>query len=709
MSIKQLLEKFEEFEDVQVLNQKELINELYKSKIEYRITYDANKDWFLIATAYNHTHEELLYDAAPVYGLDFNQMVDYYNDHYADLFDLIYTPKVEDIKLGFDHNNIAYIFDKFGTIYTKGQELSQNLLNDLTDRFGEANIKRLEESLHENLTKLEFNPKIQVADSIDSLVYFMKHNKGDYRIIIDNHAKLNIISSMDYVHYSAFELAVAEGWYEGYCKDTPEDINRYFYTYLNNLIFSDSDKYLGYDNNNRMYKYPFGNIYTKGSYEYFSDLPESLVEVIGEPISIQEETEDLEGGMPLDKWTKEAVLKRISKNKKELRQTVENMSITDIQRELLKESFGLYYLVLPKNKEQYIINVYGKNSVISENVSSWLAKTPTAGAKTIKIQEIQKEIKKLKDLKAELGKEISIISNNYFKKYHRRVPSEEWTPKDRKTQENNHKRQAEIDKQIEELKSDLKVVKDYFPPIQKKLFESNIYEDWLDDIDFGDISLDNLDLSIPEPEPSVKVDYTEHWVVLDKSVINDNFAKWWGNSYCCNRKGEPIVVYHSTNAEFDTFKSLDGSANGRPVYGGGFCFSAYEDYTKDFGKNTMACVLSIQNPLDLHKYPKLSLAKTYELVYRDGWEKYYNDPDHVSRGYLESKTEDITSCFQMLNKEGYSFKEIMDAYGYDGIIDGHVFIVVRPNQIKSINNKGTWSKTSDNIYESLNRRLERYL
>ena len=99
------------------------------------------------------------------------------------------------------------------------------------------------------------------------------------------------------------------------------------------------------------------------------------------------------------------------------------------------------------------------------------------------------------------------------------------------------------------------------------------------------------------------------------------------------------------------------------------------------------------------------MAKTYELVYRDGWEKYYNDPDHVSRGYLESKTEDITSCFQMLNKEGYSFKEIMDAYGYDGIIDGHVFIVVRPNQIKSINNKGTWSKTSDNIYESLNRKI----
>lgn len=151
LSIKQLVERMEEFEEVQVLNQKELINELYKSKIEFRITYDANKNWFLIATAYNHTHEELLYNAAPAYGLNFNQMVDYYNAHYADLFDLIYTPKTENIKVGFDHNNIAYIFNNFGTIYTKGQELSKNILNDFTNRFGKPNIKRLEESLHKNL------------------------------------------------------------------------------------------------------------------------------------------------------------------------------------------------------------------------------------------------------------------------------------------------------------------------------------------------------------------------------------------------------------------------------------------------------------------------------------------------------------------------------------------------------------------------------
>ena len=250
-----------------------------------------------------------------------------------------------------------------------------------------------------------------------------------------------------------------------------------------------------------------------------------------------------------------------------------------------------------------------------------------------------------------------------------------------------------------------------FKPEQIKVLKE-LKEDWIDDIDWGaDLTLDDLDLSVSEPEPEpVKVDSTEHYVVLNKKIINDNFARWFGNSYCCNSKNEPIVVYHSTNAEFDTFKKgLDGTANGRPVYGGGFCFSAFEDYTKDFGKNTMPCVLSIQNPLILKHNPKLNLMTTYKLMYKDNWKKYYDDPDHVARGYLEDKCENIVSCFQMLNSKGYSFEEIMDAYHYDGIIDGHVFIVVRPNQIKSINNKGTWSKNSDNIYESLNRELERYL
>ena len=235
----------------------------------------------------------------------------------------------------------------------------------------------------------------------------------------------------------------------------------------------------------------------------------------------------------------------------------------------------------------------------------------------------------------------------------------------------------------------------------------NSIDDITFDIDLDKYSNSDLEINIDtdtdtnEEETMVYEDPTESYIVLDKDKINnDNFKKWFANSYCCNRKGDPIVVYHSTNAEFNTFnKKLDGSANGRPVYGGGFCFSAYENYTKQFGKHVMPCVLSIQKPIILRQ-TKLDLKTTYKLRYGNDWEDYYNDPEDVSRGYLIEKSENVVECFQMLNNMGYTFEEIMDAYGYDGIIDGHVFVVVRSNQIKSINNKGTWSKTSDNIYES---------
>lgn len=365
LSIKQLVEKMEEFEEVQVLNQKELINELYKSKIEYRITYDANKNWFLIATAYNHTHEELLYNAAPAYGLNFNQMVDYYNEHYADLFDLIYTPKTENIKVGFDHNNIAYIFNNFGTIYTKGQELSKVLLNDLTDRFGKPNIKRLEESLHENLTKLEFNKDIYVADNMESLVYFLKHNKGDYRILIDENTRLNIICPTTYTHIDGLCAAVKEGWYPN-IPNNFDKIDEYMEQQINKgkiylLIFSsdNDDGYAEWDNIYYTNIYDFGYLYTKSENNV---IPKELENLIGKPLNIQQEDSDTDGKKSIDYWTKEKILKRIPKKKKELRKAIENMSLEDCKEFLIEKVFGLYYLNIPQDKENYIINVFGNKN-----------------------------------------------------------------------------------------------------------------------------------------------------------------------------------------------------------------------------------------------------------------------------------------------------------------------------------------------------------
>ena len=74
----------------------------------------------------------------------------------------------------------------------------------------------------------------------------------------------------------------------------------------------------------------------------------------------------------------------------------------------------------------------------------------------------------------------------------------------------------------------------------------------------------------------------------------------------------------------------------------------------------------------------------------------------------------------MYDKFGFSQIMLRDLYpseiteslkkaGYDGIFMLPQIVAFYPNQIKSVNNRGTWSTTSDNIYESLNKELERYI
>ncbi len=134
------------------------------------------------------------------------------------------------------------------------------------------------------------------------------------------------------------------------------------------------------------------------------------------------------------------------------------------------------------------------------------------------------------------------------------------------------------------------------------------------------------------------------------------FYKWFCDSKVVDEKGRPLVVYHGTNAEFDTF---DKSKQKRGFYGQGFYFSNDEETTWHYGKNTIPVYLSIKKPIE-------GVSST-EL--RNNLEKYKQQ-------------------------------------GYDGTIhrynDGTItYSVFEPNQIKSVENRGSFSPESDNIYYQL--------
>ena len=59
--------------------------------------------------------------------------------------------------------------------------------------------------------------------------------------------------------------------------------------------------------------------------------------------------------------------------------------------------------------------------------------------------------------------------------------------------------------------------------------------------------------------------------------------------------GQPLVVYHGTDAEFDTF---DPSRAQRGLLGPGFYFTTSREMAEQFGDRVVEAYLRIDNPRD---------------------------------------------------------------------------------------------------------------
>lgn len=131
-----------------------------------------------------------------------------------------------------------------------------------------------------------------------------------------------------------------------------------------------------------------------------------------------------------------------------------------------------------------------------------------------------------------------------------------------------------------------------------------------------------------------------------------NFWNWFGDSKVVDDKGRPLVVYHGTDAEFDTF-DIEKSKNG--VYGKGFYFAYDERIPKGHGDIVMPVYLKIENPF-------MASGRTTVKEIRDN---------------LKSEK-------------------------YDGFLSSDEVYVKKNTQIKSTQNRGTFSKDTGNIYHQGN-------
>lgn len=197
-------------------------------------------------------------------------------------------------------------------------------------------------------------------------------------------------------------------------------------------------------------------------------------------------------------------------------------------------------------------------------------------------------------------------------------------------------------------------------------------------------------------------------------VSSEAFKRWFGDSKVVDENGQPLVVYHGTNAKFDVFK------------GKYHFFSDSENVAAGYGsENPMPVYLSMKNPLIVDAYGQ-SFGEIYNA---DGYKKAYkdlteNDYKKIAKAYDLSvneakeffpKNEDgvvnLARAYGEKSRSTNEWAEYAKKNGYDGVIIKDVndtadvsnvrstdYIVFNPNQIKSVYNRGIFDPSNDNIY-----------
>lgn len=204
-----------------------------------------------------------------------------------------------------------------------------------------------------------------------------------------------------------------------------------------------------------------------------------------------------------------------------------------------------------------------------------------------------------------------------------------------------------------------------------------------------------------------------------KQQADENFNRWFKGSKVVDEGGNPIEFYHNTTQDFDAF-DVDriGTSGSGAYHGYGFNFartprSEYGRIEKPVYLNAKNMISSDRKTItkkqiedmfrDLDKGKKDTLVGDFAYGYYPNdsaeYEKYIKKA--VNNLYENADSDlDIYSAFSM--GSSLTPKEVMAAFkkmGFDGaseVLDNKLSTVVvfDPNQIKSVNNSGAWSKSA---------------
>ncbi len=162
--------------------------------------------------------------------------------------------------------------------------------------------------------------------------------------------------------------------------------------------------------------------------------------------------------------------------------------------------------------------------------------------------------------------------------------------------------------------------------------------------------------------------------------FNAAFWKWFGNSRVVDSHGDPLVVYHGTKAKFNVFdikKSFEGA----------HFFSASRSHAKFFGTDS-EYFLKIENPLMISQD---DLELQWDIVTSED----DADIDLLPRQMIHHFIKKAKSA----HKDGVIVRAMVDL---DSAYD--TYLVFKENQIKRVDNDGSWDLDDDDVRSNPRRR-----
>ncbi len=208
----------------------------------------------------------------------------------------------------------------------------------------------------------------------------------------------------------------------------------------------------------------------------------------------------------------------------------------------------------------------------------------------------------------------------------------------------------------------------------------------------------------------------KQWAQVRTPEFKAWFGDWENNpkeaSKILDENGEPMVMYHGTNQEFDVFDKIRlGDNTGRDNASMGFFFIPDAQRAREFAKENgegeilIGSYLNIRNPIDLtiqgifntpHQASVLVDILSGSRMIPSRALRWLND--NIGLGELQDMQEAIYNTTAKAMMENRGFDGIISSFGTEDSKDILEYVAFEPTQIKSAtDNAGTFDSNNPSI------------